>query len=132
MHPILARLERLAGYLALWAAVGVFESAVLTQQGLTWPEALVQVLPPLLVYSFVCLSAWYVCRATPLATSGVPRVLTASIVAAWVGAALWLALNEAWLATLESMPQVTPIIPRFRTQIPFLFAVRGLENIIVG
>src|SRR6185503_20599154 len=52
MHPILVRLERLAGYLALWGAVGVFESAVLTQQGLTWPEALVQVLPPLLVYSF--------------------------------------------------------------------------------
>src|SRR4029434_1615704 len=94
MHPILARLERLAGYLALWGAVGVFESAVLTQQGLTWPEALVQVAPPLLVYSFVCLSAWYVCRATPLATSGVPRVLTASIVAALVGAALWLGLNK--------------------------------------
>jgi len=131
MHPILARLERLAGYLALWGAVGVFESAVLTQQGLTWPEALVQVLPPLLVYSFVCLSAWYVCRATPLATSGVPRVLTASIVAAWVGAALWLALNEAWLATLESMPQVTPIIPRFRTQIPFLFAVSVMLYLLV-
>ena len=49
MHPILARLERLGGYLALWCAGGVFESAVLTQQGLTWPEALVQVLPPLIV-----------------------------------------------------------------------------------
>src|SRR5215213_8984425 len=123
MHPILAQFERLAAYLALWTVLGVLVSGVLTNQGLSWPEALVQVLPPLLVYSFVCLSAWYVCRATPLATSAVSRVLTASIVAAWVGAALWLALNEAWLATLESMPQVTPIIPRFRAQIPFLFAV---------
>ena len=60
---------------------------MLTRQGLTWPEALVQVLPPLLVYSFVCLSAWYVCRATPLATSSVSRVLTAAIVAALVAAA---------------------------------------------
>src|ERR1051325_7802730 len=85
MHPILARLERLASYLGLWCAIGILEGVVLTRQGLTWPEALVQVLPPLLVYSLVCLSAWYVCRAMPLATSGVPGVLTASALAATVG-----------------------------------------------
>jgi hypothetical protein len=101
MHPILARLERLGSYLALWCAIGVLEGIGLTRQGLTWPEALVQVLPPLLVYAFVCLSAWYVCRATPLATSTVPRVLTVSVAAALVAAVVWLALNELWLATLE-------------------------------
>jgi hypothetical protein len=131
MHPILVRLDRLGGYLALWCLIGVLESSVLTQQGLTWPEALVQVLPPLLVYAFVCLSAWYVCRATPLATSGVPRVLTASMVAAWVGAALWLALNEAWLATLESMPELASITPRFRVQVPFLFVVSVMLYLLV-
>ena len=131
MHPILVRLDRLGGYLALWCVVGVLESSVLTQQGLTWPEALVQVLPPLLVYAFVCLSAWYVCRATPLATSDVPRVLTASMVAAWVGAALWLALNEAWLATLESMPELASITPRFRAQVPFLFVVSVMLYLLV-
>jgi sensor histidine kinase YesM len=131
MHPILARLERLGGYLALWCAIGVFESATLTRQGLTWPEALVQVLPPLVVYAFVCLSAWYVARATPLATSTVPRVLTASIVAALVAAALWLALNEAWLATLESMPELAPITTRFRAQVPFLFAVSVMLFLLV-
>jgi hypothetical protein len=131
MHPILARLERLAGYLALWCVIGVLESSVLARQGLTWPAALVLVLPPLLVYAFVCLSAWYVCRATPLATSGVSRVLTASIVAALVGAAVWLALNEAWLATLESMPELALITPRFRAQIPFLFVVSIMLFLLV-
>jgi hypothetical protein len=131
MHPILTRLERLGGYLALWCALGVFESAVLTQQGLTWPEALVQVLPPLIIYSFICLSAWYVCRATPLATSGVGRVLTASLVAAFIAAALWMALSEAWLATLESMPALASITPRFRSQVPFLFAVNLILYLLV-
>ena len=131
MHPILVRLERLAGYLALWGAVGVFESAVLTQQGLTWPEALVQVLPPLLVYSFVCLSAWYVCRAMPLATSGVPGVLTASAVAAFVAGGVWLAMHEMWLATLESTPGLGPITTRFRAQTPFLFAVSVMLFLLV-
>jgi two-component system sensor histidine kinase AlgZ len=131
MHPLLARLDHLGGYLALWCAIGVFESGMLTRQGLTWPEALVQVLPPLLVYAFVCLSAWYVCRATPLATSTVARVLTASIVAAWVAAALWLALSEAWLATLESMPGLGPVTDRFRAQVPFLFAGSVLLYLLV-
>ena len=131
MHPILARLDRLGGYLALWCAIGVLESSILTRQGLTWAEALVQVLPPLLVYAFICLSAWYVCRATPLATSHVSRVLTASMVAAWVGAALWLALSEAWLATLESMPEVAPITARYRAQTPFLFTVSVMLYLLV-
>jgi sensor histidine kinase YesM len=131
MHPILARLDRLAGYLALWVVIGVLESSVLAQQGLTWPEALVQVLPPLLFYSFICLSAWYVCRATPLATSGVARVLTASLVAAFVGASLWLAVSEAWLATLESMPELASITPRFRAQVPFLFIVSLMLYLLV-
>src|ERR1051325_996630 len=131
MHPILARLERLASYLGLWCAIGILVGAVLTRQGLTWPEALVQVLPPLLVYSFVCLSAWYVCRAMPLATSGVPGVLTASALAATVGAVLWLMLNEMWLGTLESMPETASLTTRFRGQLPFLFAVSVMLYLLV-
>jgi sensor histidine kinase YesM len=131
MHPILARLERLAGYLALWCAIGILVSAVLTRQGLSWPEALVQALPPLLVYSFVCLSSWYVCRAMPLTTSGVPGVLTASALAAFVGGMLWLTLNEIWLGTLESMPQTASITTRFRGQVPFLFAVSVMLFLLV-
>lgn len=131
MHPILTRLDRLAGYLTLWCAVGILVGAVLTRQGLSWPEALVQALPPLFVYAFVCLSAWYVCRAMPLTTSGVPGVLTASAVAASVGGVLWLAINEAWLGTLESMPAFAAVTPRFRAQVPFLFAVSIMLFLLV-
>ncbi|HEV8397970.1 MAG TPA: histidine kinase [Vicinamibacterales bacterium] len=131
MHPILARLERLAAYLALWCAIGVLEGVVLTRQGLGWAESLVQVLPPLLVYSFVCLSAFYVCRAMPLTTSGVTGVLTASAVAASVAGVLWLILNEVWLGTLESMPDLASITRRFRGEVPFLFAVAVMLFLLV-
>ena len=131
MHPILARFERLAGYLGLWCAIGILECVVLTRQGLGWPEALIQTLPPLLIYAFVCLSAYYVCRAMPLATSGVPGVLTASALAASVAAVLWLILNEVWLGTLESMPELAPITGRFRGQVPFLFAVAVMLFLLV-
>jgi len=131
MHPILARLERLAAYLGLWCVIGVLVGAVLTRQGLTWPEALVQVLPPLLLYSFICLSAWYVCRAMPLATSGLPGVLTASVVAASVAGGLWLLLNESWLATLESMEALGPVTARFRAQTPLLLAISVMLFLLV-
>jgi LytS/YehU family sensor histidine kinase len=58
-------------------------------------------------------------------------VLTASILAAFVGAALWLALSEAWLATLESMPELAPITTRFRAQTPFLFVVSLMLYLLV-
>jgi two-component system, LytTR family, sensor histidine kinase AlgZ len=131
MHPILARLERLAAYLALWCGVGLLVGLVLTRQGLSWPEALVQAFPPLLVYAFVCLSAFYVCRAMPLTTSGLPGVLTASVVAASVGGVMWLALNEVWLGTLESMPALATVTPPFRAQVPFLFAVSVMLFLLV-
>ena len=46
-----------------------------TRFGLGWIEALALLAPLFLVYAFVCLSAWYVSRATPLTTSGAARVL---------------------------------------------------------
>ncbi len=131
MHPILARLERLAAYLGLWCVVGVLVGGVLTRQGLTWAEALVQVMPPLLAYSFICLSAWYVCRAMPLGTSGMAGVLTAAGVAASVAGGLWLLLNESWLATLESMEALGPITARFRTQTPLLLAISIMLFLLV-
>ena len=75
MHPILTRPERLALYLGAWVVVGILIAGVLNRQGLTFAEALVLVLPLFLAYSFVCLSAWYVCRAVPLRSSGVLQVL---------------------------------------------------------
>jgi sensor histidine kinase YesM len=131
MHPILARFERLAAYLAVWLAVGVLLSGVLTRQGLTWPEALILVLPVALVYAFICLSAWYVCRAMPIATSGVPAVLAASALAGASAGLLWLALTALWTALLDSIPSLNLITDRYRQQVPFLFAASVLLFLLV-
>ena len=131
MHPILARLERLAAYLSVWFVIGLLVSFVLTRQGLAWAEALVLTLPPLVVYSFVCLSAWYVCRATPIATSGAATLLSAAVLGATVAGALWAALMQAWIALLGSLPAVAPIAARFQEQGPFLLAVSVMLFLLV-
>ena len=122
MHPILERTERLASYLGASLIVAVLLAAVLTRQGLSALEALVLLLPIVLVYSTVCLSAWYVCRATPLRTSGVIRILASSGVAAMVAGGLWLGLARLWIAMLGATHAFGPAAVRYREQVPFLFA----------
>lgn len=122
MHPILTRPERLALYLGAWGVLGVLIAGVLSGQGLSFPEALILVLPLFLAYSFVCLSAWYVCRAVPLRTSGMVGVIVACSSAAALAAGIWLALAYAWIAVFDSMPDLADMAARDRQQIPFLLA----------
>jgi two-component system, LytTR family, sensor histidine kinase AlgZ len=130
MHPILARIDRIAAYLAAWLIVAILLATALTRQGLGWFDALVFLLPVLLVYSFICLSAWYVARAMPLSTSSISVVLTTALVAAVSAGALWLALSVAWTAVLRLTPFAASIEP-FRTQTPFLFSASVLLFLLV-
>lgn len=122
MHPILARVERLAAYLAAWLVVAVLLAAVLTRQDMTWPAALALLLPICLVYAFVCLSAWYVCRATPLTTSGAIRVLGSSATAAMIASGLWIGLARAWLTALPAVTAIGPTAAQYARHEPLLFA----------
>ena len=122
MHPILARAERLTTYLAAWLIVAVLLAAVVTRQGLGWVEALALLLPMCLVYGFACLSAWYVCRATPLTTSSVLRVLASSALAAVVASELWVALMRFWVSGLVLLPSFPESAARYAGLEPLLFA----------
>ena len=102
-------LTRLAAYLAAWLIVGLLLSAVFARLDLSWSEALALLLPLLFVYSFVCLSAWYVSRATPLNTSSLLRVLATSGLAAMVSGALWLALARLWIGILGTVPTIVSV-----------------------
>src|SRR5213593_2325510 len=138
MHPILTRAERLTTYLTAWLVVAVLLAAVVTRQGLSWVEALALLLPICLVYGFVCLSAWYVCRATPLTSpgpptpvtlsraggggSGVLRVLASSALAAVIASGLWVALMRLWVSALVQFPPFTESAIRYAGLEPLVFA----------
>jgi hypothetical protein len=131
MHPILSRTERLAAYLVVWLIVGVLLAAVLTAQGLGWLESLVLLLPLCLIYAFVCLSAWYVCRATPLRTSGPLRLFGTVGLAALVSGVVWVGLSSAWTATLAAWPLFGSDANGYANQTPFLF-VAGVLLFLVA
>ena len=101
MHPLLARGERLALYLTVWAVVGVLLAMLLgSEAGLRLGQGLVVVLPLTLAYAFVCLSAWYVSRSTPIATSGIARLLATALGASFLSSSGWLLLARLWTTAL--------------------------------
>jgi hypothetical protein len=65
----------------------------------SWPDALVVAVPASLAYAFVCLSAFYLCRAVPLDTAPLRLVGTHSMAAA-SSAAVWVLLVEVWTRVL--------------------------------
>jgi two-component system sensor histidine kinase AlgZ len=123
VHPILGRIERLAAYLSVWLCAGALAAGLFTRFGLGWIEALVLLAPLFLVYAFVCLSAWYVSRASPLTTSSAVRVLASWVVASAFASGLWLALATGWIAALNMLPAFAPAVVRYTQQLPFLFAI---------
>jgi two-component system sensor histidine kinase AlgZ len=96
VHPILADPRRLALYLAAWIPLALLLAGVLASTGdFNWLQAAELVTPLAAIYSFVCLSAWYLCRFVPLRMSGVLYLLAAINTAAAVASLIW-SVGAAW------------------------------------
>ena len=95
MHPILAHRRHLALYFVAWLPVMALLVAamILTGWG-DWVQSLLFVFPLTVVYAFLCLSAWYPCRAMPLGDEGAEMALVTHTAASAISAALWVAM--AW------------------------------------
>jgi hypothetical protein len=121
MHPLLARRGHLGLYLLLWLLVGGLLAALLAgQRGLPWGLAFAIALPLAVIFSFVCLSAWYVSRGLPLAASGAVSVVATAVTAAVLSSAVWLVLARGWAAIVAPSFGVEPA------------AVQGLDTLIFG
>jgi hypothetical protein len=121
MHPIFASYARLVLYLATWIpAAALLTIALATAGALPWGAAAAMAAPLCLAYAFVCLAAWYPCRATPLGTSGGWRLVATHVTAATLSAGLWIVLASAWARVLASLGIADPFV-HFAGQVPMLF-----------
>jgi hypothetical protein len=109
VHPILADRRRLQLHLIAWGLVGAmlaFLVHALLQ--IPWTESLVLGLPLGMAAAPVSLSAWYVCRAAPLARVGPLRAGVTALGAAVLSAAVWGGLGRAyWLALQHRWPNLS-------------------------
>jgi hypothetical protein len=96
MHPILASRGRLALYLAAWSALVALVVSTLALTGVAgWIEAAAVAGPVYFLYSFACLSTWYLCRSFPLGVARTPVLVVALAAAPAALSALALAALSA-------------------------------------
>jgi len=100
MHPLLSRPRQIALYVVLWIPLTALLVYLFRAAGLSAQEAgmLLWLLAP--IYALLCLLAWYPCRATPLQTSGVVRIIATHAVAAAMISGLWMLLAILYVSGL--------------------------------
>ena len=115
MNPILERSERLALYLLTWAAFGAALGRFFQREGaIGWAAALALTVPHAVVFGFIGLSAWYVCRTTPLRRTELLSAAFNLSTAAVLSAALWFGIGRAWTALLARTAGWTSLDQRYR------------------
>ncbi len=113
MHPIFRNTTRLSAYLALWTILAVLMAALIRIPGdFTWSQALSVAVPLCLFYAFVCLTPWYLCRAFPLGTAGVGKLLTNHLGAAILACALWIGLARLLAVVMDLGTRLDSAIPQ--------------------
>ena len=123
MHPIFQRRVRLAIYLAAWTPVlAVVAYAARPSPANSWLQAAAVLAPAMLFFAFACLSAWWVCRVSPLHPSEWARLAFT-----WTSASLCagaLLSGVAWLSAslTRSLVPNLPLLTGLGTILYLLFA----------
>ncbi|HEY6548434.1 MAG TPA: histidine kinase [Vicinamibacteria bacterium] len=109
MQPILSDRRHLIAYVAAWEVLGALIALLLAlTDRFSWVEALVLALPLSALYAFICLGAFWVCRATPLTTAGLARVMGAQLAAAALSSLVLFQAALGWAGLLDR----TALFPR--------------------
>jgi two-component system, LytTR family, sensor histidine kinase AlgZ len=124
MHPILKPIKRYGIYLSAWSPLaGILIYLMAVPGKLGWRDATVLIVPLCLVYQFVCLSAWYMCKAAPLQRTPILRTRLTHLVAAVIISFLWVELARALAYGLAQFPAFRGLDERFAPQIPVLYGL---------
>jgi two-component sensor histidine kinase len=104
MHPILSNRTRQWLYQSAWIAVGAGMAGILVVVvGRPLPAAIAEAVPMTVLYAFMCLSAWWVCRAAPLGRTPASRVVTMLLGSAVFSSLLWAVLAGVWAAAVDRL-----------------------------
>jgi two-component system sensor histidine kinase AlgZ len=129
MHPLLKRdgsspVKRLGLYLfSCWTPITATLIYLMAKPaGLGWRNAAFLVVPLCLIYAFVCLSAWYSCKAAPLDTTPPKRLFLTHTAAAVIVSLFWVESAKGIAYLLALLPSFEGLDRKFAPQAPILFA----------
>lgn len=122
MHPLLTPINRYGLYLLAWvplAAILIYLVAV--PGGLGLLDAAALVIPLCIVYQFVCLSAWYSCKAAPIRKSTGQRLWLTHVLAAAILSLFWVLLAKLLAYILSEFAAFDGLYQRFTPLVSFIF-----------
>ncbi len=133
MHPILSNRARLAVYVAAWLPLaGLLAALLVLQIRFSWGQALLIAGPLTLVYAFVCLPSWYLCRVFPAGATSQGRLLAAQLFAALFSGLFWSALGIPWARVLSHISGNSDYAVSYQAAIPLFFAMGSVVYVAVA
>ncbi len=100
MHPLFESRYRLLLYILLWMGVGLWYGAEMQDELSLDRSVYAFTVPHALVLGFMALSAWYWCRAFPVRTTPLGRLLTGQIAAVALSLSVWTALGGLFFSLM--------------------------------
>ncbi len=122
MHPLLTPIRRFGLYLLAWLPLALILIYLMAVPGrLGWMDATALIIPLCLIYQFVCLSAWYSCKAAPLQKSTAQRIWLTHVLAAALLSLFWVLLAKLLAYGLSQTSSFSGLDTRFSSQVPVIF-----------
>ncbi len=109
MHPFLVQRARLGMLIVAALASGLGVAVVLHAVAIRpWRECFAFAVPLCLVYGFMCMASWWVCRANPLTTQQAQRSILVQTVAMVQSSLVWVGLGVVWSAAMHTLWNIGP------------------------
>jgi len=122
MHPFLGGFRQFGLYLLVWVPLVGILAYLLTLSGeLRWTEASALTIPLCVIYSLLCLTAYYPCRVLPLERSGLLKLLLTHFIAAMLLATLWVHLAKGLAEGLTRWADIPQLDQRLARNLPLLW-----------
>jgi hypothetical protein len=122
MHPILGQPRRLALYLVAWIPFAAMLAYLMAATGgLGVKESIAISLPLCLIYAFICLSAYYSCRATPFNRTTISKFVLTHGAGALLASGIWILIAKFVSYSLSRTDSFPLIYAQMSREIPVLF-----------
>ena len=132
MHPFFTQSGRLGVYLLGWIPLtAILGGLLMLAGGLSLLEAAALAAPLGLLYAFLCLSSWYLCRAFPVDSARLLATASALAVASLVAASLWLLSGTTLAWGLALLPVFETLPDRLQRAGPVVFLLGVLLYLLI-
>jgi len=122
MHPIFSHIRRLALYLLAWVPLAAMLAYLMhATSGISAKDSVVLAVPLCLIYAFICLSAYFSCRATPFDRTTIPKFVITHGMGALVASGIWILIARFMAYALSRTYSFPEIDHEMSRAVPLLF-----------